>query len=278
MTDEVKRAGVPDSVSFLDEGVVVQSRSCVVVASLRDARSIVGEELRLLRSRLRTAAKASGARCLALTSALPGEGKSTLSLGLAAALAREPGRRVLLIEADLRRPTISESLGLPPAPGLSEWLNGGLDQAPVRLVKPGGFSVLVAGQDTLERPESLGSPLMDGLLRAARKNFDDVLVDAPPVLPVADAILMQDLVDGFLLVVRSRATPRAAIHEALGRLRAEKIVGVVLNDHQGYRHSYSSYAYDRYGMSYGPLSPSSEAERPSRPRSSGASSRGRAAR
>lgn len=248
MTDEVIRASVPGVVSFLDEGVVTQSRPCPIVASLRDAHSIVGEELRLLRSRLRQTGKAGTARCLGVTSALPGEGKSTVSLGLAAAFAREPGRRVLLVEADLRRPTVSASLGLPPAPGLSEWLNGGLDQIPVRLVRPGGFSVLVAGQDTLERPESLGSPLMDALLRAAREAFDDVLVDAPPLLPVADAILMQDLIDGLLLVVRSRATPRAAIHDALGRLRAEKIVGVILNDHQGYRHSYSNYAYEKYGM------------------------------
>jgi receptor protein-tyrosine kinase len=254
MTDEVHRAGVAGDVAFLDEGVVTQSRPCAIVASLRDAHSIVGEELRLLRSRLRTAGKSTTARCLALTSALPGEGKSTLTLGLAAAFAREPGRRVLLVEADLRRPTVSESLGLPPAPGLSEWLNGGLDQVPFRLVRPGGFSVVVAGQDPLERPESLGSPLMDALLRAARKAFDDVLVDAPPLLPVADAVLMQDLIDGFLVVVRSRATPRAAIHDALGRLRAEKVIGVVLNDHQAYRHSYSAYAYEKYGMSYGPSS------------------------
>jgi protein-tyrosine kinase len=262
MTGEVTRASAPGVVSFLDEGAVTQSGSCPIVASLRDAHSIIGEELRLLRSRLRTAGKDGKARCLALTSALPGEGKSTVSLGLAAAFAREPGRRVLLVEADLRRPTVSASLGLPPAPGLSEWLNGGLDQIPVRLVQPGGFSVLVAGQDQLERPESLGSPLMDALLRAARSAFDDVLVDAPPLLPVADTILMQDLIDGFLLVVRSRVTPRAAIHDALGRLRSEKITGVILNDHQGYRHTYSNHAYEKYGMGYGPQSPKGGAGRP----------------
>jgi capsular exopolysaccharide synthesis family protein len=254
MTDDAARESSPALVSFLDEGVVTPSRSCAIVGSLRDAHSIVGEELRLLRSRLRTHGKAGPTRCLALTSALPGEGKSTVALGLAAAFAREPGRRVLLVEADLRRPTVSENLGLPPVPGLSEWLNGGLDQVPIRLVQPGGFSVLVAGQDPLERPESLGSPLMDALLRTARSAFDDVLVDAPPLLPVADATLMQDLLDGFLLIVRSRVTPRAAILDALGRLRPEKVVGVVLNDHKVYRHSYSTYAYQKYGMSYGPRS------------------------
>jgi Mrp family chromosome partitioning ATPase len=92
---------------------------------------------------------------------------------------------------------------------------------------------------------------MEALLRSARDSYDMVLVDSPPVLPVADTILMQDLLDGFLLVARSRRTPREAILDALGRLRPEKIVGIVLNDHREYRHSYQSYGYDRYGMSYG---------------------------
>lgn len=254
MTLAAPRTDASGEVAFLDEGVVRSSKPSGMIASLRDPHSVVGEEMRLLRSRLQHAAGPGELRCLALTSALPGEGKSTLAVGLAGAFAREAGRRVLLIEADLRRPTISLNLALPPAPGLSEWLNGGLDQVPIRTVEPGGFSVLVAGQDPLERPELLGSPLMESVLRAARRAFVEVIVDVPPLLPVSDAILMQDLVDGFLLVVRSRVTPREAIHEALGRLRREKIVGVVLNDHREYRHSYSAYAYARYGMTDGPRS------------------------
>ena len=72
-----------------------------------------------------------------------------------------------------------------------------------------------------------------------------------PVLPVADAVLMQDLVDGFLLVVRSRQTRRDAIHDALARLRSDRVVGVVLNDHQEYRDAYRARAYERYGMRSG---------------------------
>jgi capsular exopolysaccharide synthesis family protein len=252
MSRASKAPRVSGEVGFLDEGVVAPSRMPPMVAGLGDPRSIVGEELRLLRSRLRGAGKGTELRCFALTSALPSEGKSTLAVALAAAFARDAGRRVLLIEGDLRRPTISEALGLPPAPGVSEWLNGGLDQAPIRAVQPGGFWVLVAGQESLDRPETLGSPLMASLIRAARTSFDEVIVDVPPLLPVSDAILMQDLVDGFLLVVRSRVTPREAVLDALGRLRREKIVGVVLNDHREYRHSYSTYAYERYGMAYPP--------------------------
>jgi Mrp family chromosome partitioning ATPase len=112
-----------------------------------------------------------------------------------------------------------------------------------------GFFLLVAGQDELERPELLGSAGMGALLRAARILFDFVIVDAMPLLPVADAVLMQDLVDGFLLVVRSRRTRRDAIGAAVARLRPQSVIGAVLNDHEEPRHSYRARAYGRYGMS-----------------------------
>jgi protein-tyrosine kinase len=248
-------------VTFLDEGIARQGRRAVVLECLRDPHSVVGEELRLLKARLQGLCRTRGLKVVAVGSALPGEGKSTISVGLASALAREAGQRVLLIEADLRRPTISETLGLPPAPGLSEWLNAALDQLPVRRIGAGGFSLLVAGQAALESPESVGGPLMAAALRAARHNFDFVVVDSPPVLPVADTVLLQDLLDGFLLVVRSRLTPREAVVDALGRLRRDKVLGFVLNDHREYRHSYTNYAYERYGMAYGPRSPGSRGGR-----------------
>lgn len=253
MTKGVKTVDASDDVKFVNDGVVSPSKGSSIVASLEDVHSVAGEELRLLRSRVRELGQSGRFSCYGLTSAVPGEGKSTVALGLAAALARDPGRRVLLIEADLRRPSIAECLGLPPASGLREWLNGGRPGAvPVRRLDPGGFTVLVAGEVPLERPESLGSPQMDRLFRASRSAYDDVIVDTPPILPVADTISMQDLLDGFLLVVRSRSTPREAILDALRRVRPEKVVGVILNDHREYRNSYSQYAYDRYGMTYGP--------------------------
>jgi Mrp family chromosome partitioning ATPase len=101
---------------------------------------------------------------------------------------------------------------------------------------------------------------MEALLASARRAFTFVLLDIPPVLPVADTILLQDLVDGFVVVARSRATSREAIREALGRLRGEKILGVVLNDHREYKHSYRSYGYERYGMRYGHRTPTKSAK------------------
>lgn len=242
-------AGRSPVVSFHEGSAVHLTKLVPIVESLRDPRSILGEEFRLLRARVDEIRQKRSLNSIALVSALPGEGKSTIALGLATALARDPGKRILLIEGDLRRPSISLDLGLPPHPGVAEWLNGSVDQVPVRIVEPARFFLVCAGQAQLERPESVGSPRMEAFLNAARDGFDLVIVDATPILPVADAVLLQDFVDGFLLVVRSRMTPRDAIHEALGRIRGDKVIGVVLNDHREYRDSYMSYAYHGYGMS-----------------------------
>jgi polysaccharide biosynthesis transport protein len=239
---------LPGEVAFRDEGIVGLRKVIPVIESLEDHNSVVGEELRFFAANLLETCRRLKVSCLALTSALPGEGKSTLSVGLASALSREPGRRILLIEADLRRPSFTKTLGLPPAHGLSEWLNGTLDYVPVRALEPGGFFMVTAGQAGLKRPELLGSPRMDAVLRAGRRVFDLVLLDAVPVLPVADTVLMQDLVDGFQLVVRSRRTPRGAIHDTLAKLRSDKVIGVVFNGHREYRASYRDYGYRQYGM------------------------------
>jgi polysaccharide biosynthesis transport protein len=239
---------LPGEAPLRDEGPITPRRVVPVLESLQDSNSIVGEELRLFGANLIDTCRRLRIRCLALTSALPGEGKSTLSVGLASALGREPNRRVLLIEADLRRPSLTRTLGLPPAHGLREWLNGTLDYVPVREIQPGGFFLVSAGQTELERPELLGSPRMDAVLKGARRQFDLVLLDAVPVLPVADTVLMQDLVDGFQLVVRSRRTPRDAVHDTLAKLRPDRIIGVVFNGHQEYRGSHRYYGYRRYGM------------------------------
>jgi protein-tyrosine kinase len=230
-------------VRFVERDAVRPTRNAPMLTSLGDPQSVVGEELRALRAKVQALSQLRTLRCVAMTSALPGEGKSTISVGLATAFARGQGAR-------------SKALGLPPAPGLAEWLNGDLDEVPIRRVEPGGFFLLVAGQIGLARPEVLGAHLMEALVRAAREAFDFTLFDAPPILPVADTILLQELVDGFLLVARSRSTPREAILESLAKLQSEKIIGVVLNDHREYEHSYSSRAYERYGMVHGPRSTS----------------------
>jgi len=251
MTDADHRRESPPPVVEVDireVGRVTPGRAAPIIDSLEDRSGYAGEELRLLAARAQELRRERQVRCLAVTSALPQEGKSTVCLGLAAALAREPGRRVLLIEADLRRPSIARDLELPPSAGLGEFLGGAAGAASARIVDPGGFSLVVAGRAEFDRPETLASPRMAALVGAARSRYDFVLLDVPPLIPVTDAVLVQEIVDGFLVVVRSRKTPRAALDEALGRLRSGAVLGLVLNDHHVGRGSYRAAAYRRYGV------------------------------
>lgn len=215
------------------------------VESALGENHLISEELRLLVVKLRIIAEQRPFRCIGVVSALGNEGKTTLAIGLAATLVRESEARVLLLEADLRRPGIENSLGLPAVPGVGEWIQGEPGPIALRTVSPPGFSVLGAGKTAFERPELLGGPRMGDLLRAARENFDYVILDCPPILPVADAVILQDRVDGFLMVVRSRTSPRDAVQRAAAALKPDRIQGILFNDSREALRTYDKY-YSHY--------------------------------
>jgi Mrp family chromosome partitioning ATPase len=100
----------------------------------------------------------------------------------------------------------------------------------VRTVSPPGFAVLAAGRERLARPELLGSDRMASLIGACQLSYGYVVVDCPPLDPVADAVALQDLLDGFLLVIRARRSPRESIERAISRLKENRIRGIVFND------------------------------------------------
>lgn len=216
-----------------------------VVATAFDPASLIAEEFRLLCAKVRTIADQRPFRCVGMVSGSQGEGKTTISLGLAAAMAREPDRRVLLIEADFRRSAVETYLGLTRAPGLAEWLSGWDETVNVRNLGEPGFFLLTAGAGATQ-PELFRSVRMIRLLEAARRCFDYVIVDCPPLIPVADSVLLQDLVDGFLLVVRARHCPRETIQRAISHLNPDRVQGVVLNDYHEVIPSYYTYAYRYY--------------------------------
>jgi len=219
-----------------------------VLQAVQTPGSVLGEELRLLRAKVWRISQERSAKCLAMISAGPGEGKSTLTLGLAATMAQEPGRRILVIEADLRRPTLETHLGLPRISGLGEWLAGDSRTICLRRVGPRGFFLLSAGCIPLEQPELLGSKKMDVVLGIARQTFDLVILDCPPLVPVADALLLQDLVDGFLCVVRARHTPRNDLRKALADVKRDLVLGIILNNYREILASYRTKAYKKYGL------------------------------
>jgi Mrp family chromosome partitioning ATPase len=217
------------------------------LAAVLSGETMVSEEFRLLLAKIRILGEEHPFRCIGVVSSVAGEGKTTVALGLAAAMARQPGRRVLLVEADLRRPAVERYLGIPEARGVGEWLEGDDQPVLVRRLVPPGFVLLSAGQARLERPDLLGSKRMVGLLEAARRSFNVVVIDCPPIAPVADSVLLQDMLDGFLFVVRAGVSPREAILRGVSRLRPGRIRGVVFNDQKELLNRYASHGYRHYG-------------------------------
>jgi capsular exopolysaccharide synthesis family protein len=210
----------------------------------RLAEPLVEEEFRLLRAKVRALDAERPLRCIGIVSAGVGEGKSTMAVGLARAFAQETDGRCLLIECDLRRPVLDRYLELLKVPGLGEFLDSGTGPVGLRRIASCGFYLLSAGLMTEPRPpELLGSDRMARLLESARRSFDFIVVDCPPLLSVADAVVLQDLLDGFLMVVRARYAPSATVSRALSRLKPHMVRGVVLNDHNEMLPRAEEYAY-----------------------------------
>lgn len=238
---------VSEDLPVFEEDATVANPPELVARKILDERSLPGEQLRLLAARLRAMGLDRRLRRIGVVSSSLGEGKTTVSLGLCRALALERQRRVLLVEFDLRRPSIEAALGLSsPAVGLRQYLEGAGD-VPVLRRMPAGFWVLSAGDGVMDKPEILSSPRLPRLLRAADRVFDYVVLDFPPLLPVADAVVVQDHVDGFVFVVRSRHSPRETIQKAASLLKPGSIAGVVLNGQHDIVPSYDQYAYRHYG-------------------------------
>jgi protein-tyrosine kinase len=203
-------------------------------------KSLAAEQYRQLRTRLSHAEGANNLRTVLITSPQKGEGKSVTSANLALTMAQELQRRVIIVEADLRKPSLQQLFGLPPGPGLSEYLVGAADLKDVmRFLPDHNLTVIHAGSTPTNPAELLGSTAMRRLLDQLRTRFDRVILDTPPVLPLADVAVLAPLVDGTLLVVRAGVTPKPAIENALRAFDSTRLLGVVLNEsgmEQDYRY------------------------------------------
>ena len=198
-------------------------------------------------------------RILLLTSALPGEGKTTVALTLAR-LAAASGEKVIVIDADLRRPRVHGALDMENGKGLVELLAGHatFDQVVRNSDKDGkGFSFISAGHSTPHATELIRSQQMRRFIRALANNYSLVIIDSPPVLPVADAKVLATLVDKVVYIVHWHDTRREIVAQAVKQLRevGANFAGVVLNQvdvrrHAEYSYSDSGYYYGRYRKYY----------------------------
>ena len=186
-------------------------------------------------------------KVIAVTSAIAGEGKTTSCVQLARQLVMGGRKRALLIDVDMRKSDLAKGLNIKGAPGLSEFLNGKVSQNDIlqNLYLP-GLHVISAGRKVDDGSELLAGEKFRGFLREARSNFDVILLDSPPILPVADTLSLRGQVDGFLLLFRAGVTPHPMLRQALEELGEEKILGVVLN---GVKPPPEGY-YQRYYGSY----------------------------
>ena len=252
----------------LQAGVKKNTDAPVLIGD--DIGFVASEAYKLLRTKLQFSfADDSGCRVICLSSALSGEGKSLTSVNLAHTLS-QLNKKVILIDCDMRRPTLAEKLGIMKTPGLSSYLTAQsnletLIQKPNLKGSGDNFYVISAGQNPPNPIELLSSARMKHMLDALRKDFDYVVLDMPPITEVSDALAVANNTDGVLLVVRENYCDRIALAETVRQFEFinAKILGTVFNctdEHTGnygkryYKHYYKRYYkryYHRYGSRYG---------------------------
>jgi capsular exopolysaccharide synthesis family protein len=200
------------------------------LVSIINPRSPECEQFRSLRTRLLQAGERERKRAFVITSAGVGEGKTLTALNLAWLLAQTDGVKALLIDADLRQPSAAEYLGIDPDRGLSEVLTGEtrFNEAIIRL-EPAGLYLLPGGAAREDVAELLSGPRFGRLLDEARKSFDYIIIDAPPLGVFTDANLLINRADSAILVVRAAKTRYAVVDRLLEQLPRERLFGVVLN-------------------------------------------------
>jgi capsular exopolysaccharide synthesis family protein len=216
----------------------------------RDGNSYfeLSESIRNLRTSLLFAQNGVFPHSILVSSAVPAEGKTTISANLSVSLA-QLGKRVLSIDGDLRRPSVHRIFSMSNSTGLSEYLQGHGDwHSVVRPTGVPGLHVIVSGSRPANPAELLSSDRMEELLRHACTHYDVVVVDSPTLLHMADSRLLASYVEAVVLVVKSGDTPKKLVKEAFANLRSVSacVVGVVLNcvdlRHEEYSASYSNYS------------------------------------
>jgi succinoglycan biosynthesis transport protein ExoP len=210
------------------------------------------EALRSLRSGIQMTDVDSPPKVIQVTSTLPGEGKTSVVLSLAASAASS-NLKVLVVDGDLRNPSASRFVGRNKEPGLVELLVGEIDiRNVIKMYEPGKFWMLCAGGKTQNPPDLLASERMRSLVKSFADMFDYVIIDTPPLGPVIDPVVISQIVDKVVYVVRWGSTPREIVGQSIQKLGGhKKIAGIVLNQvDDSHIRKYGKNAYAYYGTGY----------------------------
>lgn len=230
-------------------GAIPKTAEGTPAEALTDRKSPIVEAYLSIQTNLRFTTDQGVPRSLAVTSTRPGEGKSTSSLALASLLVRA-GKRVILIDGDMRSPSLHRVLGLPNDRGLSDYLSGSDDyETLVRHAETFNLDVITSGLLPPNAAELLTGDRLGVLVKVLQTRFDHVIIDSPPVMGLADAPLIGSRVDGVVFAVQSHSTRSSLVRTALGRLKSAnvRVFGGVLTKFESKR---AGYGYD-YGYGYG---------------------------
>jgi capsular exopolysaccharide synthesis family protein len=210
---------------------------CHLVAG-SEGKEVAGETFHLLGVRLRHLRRQRQLKKVLITSTIPQEGKSMVAANLACTLALRTQQKVLLLEGDVRRPTQSKIFGIPHRPGICEWLNGeaSLIKNLYRL-EPAGIWILPAGTASSNSLDLLQSGRTIPMMEQLTNWFDWVVIDSPPVLPLADTSVWTNLADGILLVTRQGTTQKRQLKRGLEALGTQKLIGAILNSAKSVEHT-----------------------------------------
>jgi len=216
---------------------------------LGDPQSIASQQYGILKLKVQRWMEQTGGRVLLVTSAAGGEGKSLTALNLAIALSSSVEGRVLLVDCDLRRPQVHERLGLKDAPGFSDLLALPDRDAGSFVSKVGNLYVMPGGTQLGDPAGLFSSRRIQTLLAHLKKEYQLIVLDSPPIVPIADSHALAALADGVMIVIRARQTRRELLQRAIESLGATNILGVVLNDVE-YGDTRYAYAYRYYQRRY----------------------------
>lgn len=254
-TDTLLNGSTVDQFSqFQSLHVLVPPQSRVVC--ITDKESLAAEKFRFLSVRLRQLQQSRSLKKVLITSTIPQEGKSMVAANLACTLARKTQQKTLLLDGDLRRPSVARLFGLGKVPGISEWLQG--ERGPMTSIyhlEEAGVWVLPAGNAPRNPLELMQSGRLSSLMDQLTAWFDWVIIDSPPVLPLADTSVWMRVADGILLVTRQGTTEREQLKRGLEAIEPSKLLGTLLN---GSTNRARCGYYDQYATSLDSSSPTTK--------------------
>ncbi len=212
--------------------------------------SLIAEQYRNLRAKISLATESSAGKTILVTSAVPGEGKSLTSTNMAITIAQGVQETVLLVDADLRHPSLHVLFGIHPEKGLTDYLKNDISLESISLATPvDGLSFIPAGNPVSNPSELLASQKMKDLVQELKTRYSNkfIIFDSPPVIPTSDPIILARMLDWTIFVILAGKTPRETVARAIGIYELKNILGIVLNNLETMPLEYSyGYKQKRY--------------------------------